>query len=677
MLKVLKKIGFGKNEETVEKPDNGDVTAKSFGGMGREKLRNDLLKHKGMGKAPVPTAAGLALKQKQEIEKATAKLISNPSSNTPQYGSDSFGFSGSIGITSSSFNGMSASHIEAVLPQMDELEHETESEKTIKDDIDLPSLSLDASMTFEVDNNADLPSDSEIASLQESDDLTFPGYNDLSLKKNDADILDFKPSGNKSGLSIQKSSERLSNSSNQKSQSTQSTNSQSKTVTPSLSSIELSLPSISLDTSDFDTNSTINKTNILDTNFDLKDKPLSFSKPTGDDLSLDDSPSLTLDIPAQIPSTPSMGQNIQIQQQKNQNKIVVEAATPIYNEELSGKDLEFAQELATVYSEGGIEYVITTLRNHLSQNNGTVAQRFWYMLMDCYQVSQNKEEFEKVAIAFAYLFSTSPPSWFESDDVVKKTVMSGKNIMILEPNFKSIHTEKFKTFLLAAKEEKFCRINVSPCKFELSEYLAIEKLYELFKNLRKNKVLSVLMGDNNLISFCKSYINPNLSNKMLKDDFLAKEQTFWLLYLEILQWKGLETEFEDLALEFAMKFEISPPGWEPSGVMSLDKISKLDVSIEDDEPQLEKALTSNNIESLLNMIKNGFQNSNKAEIELSNVETIDFAAAGSISYQIQELWSDPSHNQKRVIFKYPNEMILTLLEMVGVTEFVDIIYRKR
>lgn len=650
MLKVLKKIGLIKKEEASEKPlpINGDFTSKSFGGMGREKLRKDILKNKGMGKAPIPTAAGLALMQKQEVDKASSRInndINDSNKKNSNYGSDSYGYISSMGITSSSLDKTTNSISMPVTPMMkvqtessdpNSFKHIYESKNSENkekiDNVNLPSLSQEANMTFNVENSIEIPSDSEIESIQQNQTLDFPGFTNIPFTPNSDkgvnNSLDFQPSFNTDSFIIQKTESKniLDNNLNNKPSSTLSLQSYEETQSTHPLSSSASSQDISL-TLDSQKDSSINKKNL---------------------------------------------------NQKLSSRVIAETIYTVHNEDLTGEDLAFAQELATIYSEGNLKYVIDALRNHLNQNNGTVPQRFWYMLMDCYQVEQNKVEFEKVAIAFAYLFSTSPPSWFESDEGVKKNVMSGKNIMILEPHFKAVQTEKFKTFLISSKEEKFCRINVSPCKFELSEYVAIEKLYELFKNLRKNKVLAILMGDNNLINFCKTYINPVMSNKTLKTDFIENEQTFWLLYLEILQWKGLEEEFEELALEFAMKFEISPPGWEKNGAMSLDKDSKLtDISNDDNNPSLDKYLTSNNIDILLEMINRGFQKSNKAEIDLSNVDTIDFAAAGSISYQIQELWSNPSYSQKKVIFRYPNEMILTLLEMVGVTEFIEIFNRKR
>lgn len=370
-------------------------------------------------------------------------------------------------------------------------------------------------------------------------------------------------------------------------------------------------------------------------------------------------------------ATPKIGESAQIslsQAQENSKKEL----TP----RIGASSSSLAEEIATLFSEGEQTTAIKIITDHLNEHKGNVDKRFWYMLMDGHQVAGNRQSFEKVALAFSHKFETSSPSWFSNTSEPKPvTMMAGKNIIILEPNFKVSQTEKLKEFLRASREEKFCRINVSQCKFEMSEPAALQALYKLFKDLRKYEVKAVLMGDNNLINFCKAYINPSADNKALKPEFLALEELFWLLYLEILQWKGRQEDFENIALDYAMKFEISPPGWEDNGVMKIEVVAEK--SDEESQELVEKVLNSNNIQSLLDIIKNKFETSEKCEVEFGHVERIDFASAGSISFFIQELWSEEKFANKKVILRHPNEMILTLLEMVGATEFIEIIPRKR
>ena len=93
-----------------------------------------------MGKSPIPTAAGLALKQKQEIEKATAKIQESDSQGST-YGAASFGTISSLGITSSSLE-KSLSSISMPLSPMMQLD-ETKEENSFEHLLELPTTTPD------------------------------------------------------------------------------------------------------------------------------------------------------------------------------------------------------------------------------------------------------------------------------------------------------------------------------------------------------------------------------------------------------------------------------------------------------------------------------------------------------------------------------------------------------
>lgn len=308
-----------------------------------------------------------------------------------------------------------------------------------------------------------------------------------------------------------------------------------------------------------------------------------------------------------------------------------------------------AEEVATIFSEGEDELCVNLLKEHIQTNRRKADPKTWFMLMDIYQIHNKQEDFNNIALEFAQVYSTSPPSWFGSNTREEKEMAGGgQNMLILEPVLRDETVEKFRAFLRSAKDEHFCRINVSQCKFEQNDIKHIEKLLKLFTDLRRAKVTSILMGDNALTKFCKTYISPEPEEeRTLKPEFLAHEQTIWLLYLEILQWKGQEIEFEDTALAYAEKFEISPPGWESDGVMSFKPVIK-ELTEEDIEVEFEKNLNSNNIDQVLNFINEKFELNENALINCSKIDRIDFGAAGAISFHIQELWSNPENIEKRL-----------------------------
>jgi ABC-type transporter Mla MlaB component len=353
-----------------------------------------------------------------------------------------------------------------------------------------------------------------------------------------------------------------------------------------------------------------------------------------------------------------------------QETIIVSASTAI------------EEEIATIFSEGDDKLAIQTIKNHFKDKQGNVDQRIWFMLMDLYQILKDTHEFEKVALSFAQAFGTSPPSWFGETTVENKkdSLGGGKNMIILEPVLDASYTEKFKELFKSAKKENFCRINVSQCKFEQNEPAILEKFLKLLIDLKKSKIISVLMGDNNLVNFCKKFIDDANFKKHINPAFNDNEQVVWLIYLEILQWKGQHEEFENVALNFAEKFEVSPPGWNDADVMDLNKLGKdlTDTTTNSNNSLiLDKNLNDNNINTLLDCISVGFEKSDYVEIDLSTVERIDFSAAGAISFHIQKIWSNPEYEHKKVILKHPNELIIVLLHMVGATEFLHIVPRNR
>lgn len=343
------------------------------------------------------------------------------------------------------------------------------------------------------------------------------------------------------------------------------------------------------------------------------------------------------------------------------------------------------EEIATIFSEGEDQLAIETIKNYFKDKKGVVEQRIWFMLLDLNQILKDTQEFEKVALSFAQTFGTSPPSWFgnESTDNKKENLGGGKNMIILEPMMNPGYVDKFKELYKSAKQENFCRINVSQCKFEQNDPAILEKFLKLLIDLKKAKVVSVLMGDNNLVNFCKKFIEDANFRKTVNPGFNNNEQIVWLIYLEVLQWKGQHDEFENIALNFAEKFEVSPPGWDEKGIMDLNKVSKdmIEPAISSNKKipniSLDKNLNINTVNTLLDFIKDSFDKEDFSEIDLSEVERIDFSSAGAISFHIQELWSNPSHSHKKVILINPNELIIVLLHMVGATEFVEIIPRNR
>lgn len=361
----------------------------------------------------------------------------------------------------------------------------------------------------------------------------------------------------------------------------------------------------------------------------------------------------------------------------NKSSTFVEKKTNIINTKESSVELisdPKIEEIATIFSEGDKFLTLETIKNYFKEKQGDVDKRIWYMLMDLHHIFENKEEFDKTAIAFAQYFGRSPPTWFESENKSLSDLGIDKNMVIFPKIFNSDYTEEFKSFFRAARKNHFCRINISQCKFEQNDVLVLKSFIDLLQNLRKANIPTVLMGDNGIIRFIHDFIKDPDIIMDLHSSYLSNHETVWLANLEFLQWKNNFKEFEIFSIKYADKFEISPPDWEKIENISIEN----DKATESEESFIieEAELTTNNIQTILKYVDENISMKNSLVLDFSKVERIDFGTAGILSYHTQELINS-SKGKKSLSIKNPNEMILVLLQILGINEIISIEARKR
>lgn len=320
------------------------------------------------------------------------------------------------------------------------------------------------------------------------------------------------------------------------------------------------------------------------------------------------------------------------------------------------------QKIAMSYSQGNASDCVKKLRMELNEAKGKINYKFWYMLMDIYQVLGLKNEFEQTAIAFAQIFNTSSPSWVNGDNDDKKKIIAGANVLTLPVTLTVDSLSNLDKFWKAAKDENFCRINVSKCYFEDSTPEALNLLFNVLFNLRKQKIKSFLMGDTELIDFCKKYVYPDGKKTARKPNkaLIDNQKVIWNIYLEVLMWKGRQDEFDELSMLFAEKFELSPQGWEDDGVMVIEM-----QEVKEDNKELDKDINESNVGKLIQIVKDAFSEGRSCVLDFSVVDKVEFSTCGTISYELREVLESEENQDKEILLSKPNEMILTLFEMVG------------
>jgi len=226
------------------------------------------------------------------------------------------------------------------------------------------------------------------------------------------------------------------------------------------------------------------------------------------------------------------------------------------SDEFNSGALPTAQEAAVLYAANHVEAAAAILKAEVKDPVGRNNKQAWLMLFDLHQIRQDKQEFESLAMMYTVKFEQSPPVWSEgaegeSSDPRRATQSrERKDFFALKGEAGEIEGE-IEKFLAFAQSQGTVRLDVSKVA-GLSGAESL-KLAAALGQLRKKKVP---MWFNNLEGL----------EKLLRDTFNEKsaeeQKPYWLLLFEILILQGKTDAFEDLGMEFAVAFEMSPPNWE-------------------------------------------------------------------------------------------------------------------
>ena len=316
------------------------------------------------------------------------------------------------------------------------------------------------------------------------------------------------------------------------------------------------------------------------------------------------------------------------------------------------------EEAAMLFAAGEKENAINALLDYLEKNPKTSGADVWLVLMEVYQSVHDYASFERLAGIYAQRFQSSPPSWREVDHPRSGPVFS-RNVLVLEGAPRDVSADRWRDFLASAKEVGVCRLDVSrvrlpdgPAEFEKDA----QALLQLMDRLNRQQVRILLMGDGALREVLQKQIQiwPIGSTKKVAVELL----------LGFLQWRGLEDEFQVLAMQYMDDFDRSPPGYEIAYVLAEN-----DPTPETDSPV--RVLDETGLAQFEQEWLDAYRRLGKVEMDWSTFDRVTYPAALALATFIDE----QGLGRARLIMKGASRLIRTLFDLTGVSDLVT--YSKR
>ena len=347
------------------------------------------------------------------------------------------------------------------------------------------------------------------------------------------------------------------------------------------------------------------------------------------------------------------------------------AAGRLGSEEYHSAPLPTAQEAAVLYAGNHADAAIGLLKAEIKDAMGRNNKQAWLMLFDLYQITQSRQEFDALSMLFTVKFEQSPPAWAEggedAGDPRRAQSRERKDFFALKPAADGSLALEIDKFVAFAEGQGTVRLDVSKVTALTPEEAAL--LAAALQKLRRKGMPMWFNHLDQLEALLRAAFNENATDS---------QRPYWQLLFELYILQGKSAEFEELGLEFAVAFEMSPPNWETYVNSVAAALAK---SVPAAKPQAAaapeagfalkgvlSAASANQIGEL-----NGYASTRtEVVVDMGRVLRVEFGFTSSFFDVVKAI----QLAGKRVILTNLNELNAALLEALGVNRYAILVRRK-
>lgn len=287
----------------------------------------------------------------------------------------------------------------------------------------------------------------------------------------------------------------------------------------------------------------------------------------------------------------------------------------------------------------------------------------WMCLFDLYARNGDRTAFEELALRFVVQFERSAPAWDElapsSAPANQPAASRAKPKSLLRGDLTDPAAPVLATLLEASK-----RKDAVPPRFDL-DIADLNSVNDICGTLLAG-ALAALRRKGATISFrALDATIRRLSAPLEAGNRSRKGQ--WYLVLELLQWSGNSSMFDDRAVDFAITFEISPPSMEPLtpaqrsvlAVQASASVAPADAL--DDDRIIWLGELKGAADNCLKTLAVDAVTTNPVVVDMRQVLRVDFVCGGAIANAFTRLMAQAI--DVRIVAASP--IIQTMLQLTG------------
>ena len=322
------------------------------------------------------------------------------------------------------------------------------------------------------------------------------------------------------------------------------------------------------------------------------------------------------------------------------------------------------EKAAVLYANGQTDAAVMALKSAIAAGKlGDAAAQAWLMLFDLYQSQGRKDLHEALAPEFVVKFERSAPAWRDEPKENEKDPAMQRGAgshFALSGELTAASAGEIGELQKAAEKGQLLRIEFG--KMKAVDAQGAKLLLDALKNLQKSRRELVLSNHKTLVDLLAA-----LTEVGRKED----PQDYWLLLLELNQVLGLQEAFDEVALNFAITYELSPPAFEERAKPAKAEAAADSLEAGDDAIVMTGEICGSDDDELARLAKAAAAR-NDVVIDMARLKRVDSKAAAAMLETVTGL----AAAGKSVRIRAANELISALFQVVGIARYVKLIKRR-
>lgn len=320
-----------------------------------------------------------------------------------------------------------------------------------------------------------------------------------------------------------------------------------------------------------------------------------------------------------------------------------------------------AEEAAILYANGQDEAARSVLENAVRIHHFGPGERLWMMLFDLYKLTGQKVAFDALGIEYARSFEKSPPAWRDKSTAQAKVSEAVAGSLLFRGDLTGANSGAFEAVRQSLAKNTRLRLDMS--RVSQLDAVGCGLLLTLLQQARKSRREVELLG--------RDALSEMLEKRIVAGQ--AEDSECWLLLLELCQLQGRSEAFEEVAINYAVTFEVSPPSWESSRVAAPEPAKQMATEVPGDESVLDAYVLRGDVKaSRFGDLTAHADVHDPVLIDCAPLVRLDFISAGALL----NLLSTIRQTGKQIVFRHPNHLVAELFRVIGLRTVAAIIFAK-